>query len=298
MIELTGKRLTTKHLTLHLLEDADRAAIGALVSDPATTRPAGFLPVQRERADAFWRNLTEYRSAVGIYREGACIGYLRVNKYLPDEPEYRALSNVGIGFLLHPDHRRRGYATEAIEALCEHLLARFDCVWADYFIENVASAATLKRCGFSPVCEYEMTFRALGGEHKHLISTCRYRPPRLHGMRLAPAPFSMIERGEKTIELRLYDEKRRRLLPGDCIRFADSSDPARTLTATVRALHRFASFAELYESLPLLECGYTQETLAAASPRDMEKYYSPGEERAWGVVGIELEKPIPERRLL
>ncbi len=176
MIELTGTTLTTRRLALHLLEDADREAIAALVSDADTTRPAGFLPVKDEVFDAFWSNLTQYRSAVGIYRKGACIGYLRVNKYLPDEAEYRDLSNVSIGFLLHPDHRRRGYATEAIEGLCAHLLARFDCVWADYFIENTASAATLSRCGFSPVCEYEMTFRALGGEKKRLISTCRPRP--------------------------------------------------------------------------------------------------------------------------
>ena len=35
-----------------------------------------------------------------------------------------------------------------------------------------------------------------------------------HEMRLDPAPFRMIKRGEKTIELRLYDEKRRKIAVG------------------------------------------------------------------------------------
>ena len=35
-----------------------------------------------------------------------------------------------------------------------------------------------------------------------------------HVMRLAPSPFEMIEAGTKTIELRLFDEKRRNLHVG------------------------------------------------------------------------------------
>ena len=36
----------------------------------------------------------------------------------------------------------------------------------------------------------------------------------------------------------------------------------------------FASFDALYQNLPLLECGYTEETIRTASPSDMEAYYS------------------------
>ena len=35
-------------------------------------------------------------------------------------------------------------------------------------------------------------------------------------------------------------------------------------------------------------CGYAPEELAAASPRDMDKYYAPEDQKKWGVVGIEL----------
>ena len=45
---------------------------------------------------------------------------------------------------------------------------------------------------------------------------------------------------------------------------------------------------ELYAALPLTACGYAPEELAAASPRDMDKYYAPEDQKKWGVVGIEL----------
>ncbi|MCD8161197.1 MAG: DUF3850 domain-containing protein [Clostridiales bacterium] len=109
-----------------------------------------------------------------------------------------------------------------------------------------------------------------------------------HTMKLNPTPFAQIKSGAKTIELRLYDEKRRQIAVGDTIRFTSTADPSQTITARVEALYPFPSFGELYRSLPLLRCGYTAETVGRASPADMERYYSKAEERRCGVVGIEL----------
>lgn len=110
----------------------------------------------------------------------------------------------------------------------------------------------------------------------------------LHKMNLHPAPFSLIESGLKTIELRLYDEKRRQIGVGDTICFTCTDDPARTLTATVTALHRFPDFAALYAALPLERCGYRPEELATASPEDMNLYYTTEQQARYGVVGIEI----------
>lgn len=109
-----------------------------------------------------------------------------------------------------------------------------------------------------------------------------------HQMKLDTAPFAMIRSGKKTIELRLYDGKRRRIRPGDRIVFTCRGS-GETLTARVRGLHIFASFADLYRSLPLGSCGYTGETLPGAGPADMERYYSPEDQKRYGVLGIELE---------
>ena len=108
-----------------------------------------------------------------------------------------------------------------------------------------------------------------------------------HEMKLHPAPFEKIKRGEKTIELRLLDEKRRLIKEGDTITFTNTADGEK-LSATVRKLHCFDSFEELYKTLPLLQCGYTPEDVGNAHPSDMEQYYSAEEQKKYGVVGIEL----------
>ena len=109
-------------------------------------------------------------------------------------------------------------------------------------------------------------------------------------MKLNSAPFEMIKSGEKTIELRLFDEKRQQLKVGDKIVFTDTTT-GETLNTTVVKLHRFDSFEELYKSLPLLKCGYTTENVDNANSSDMEEYYSVEEQRKHGVVGIELCRP-------
>ncbi len=116
--------------------------------------------------------------------------------------------------------------------------------------------------------------------------TDHYAPP-VHEMKLNPGPFAMIRSGQKTIELRLLDEKRQRIREGDEIVFTETESGER-MRATVKKLHRFDNFEVLYRSLPLLRCGYTRENVAAAKPSDMEEYYSLEEQKKYGVVGIEL----------
>ena len=142
---------------------------------------------------------------------------------------------------------------------------------------NIPAYKTYLKAGFSVVGEAQMY-----GNDYYLMEKVIS-----HEMKLHPSPFDMIKAGEKTIELRLYDEKRQLLQPGDEIVFTNTKtgEPLRT---TVVKLHRFASFAELYRNLPLLQCGYTAADIATASPRDMEQYYSTEKQCQYGVVGIEL----------
>ena len=110
-----------------------------------------------------------------------------------------------------------------------------------------------------------------------------------HQMNLNAAPFEMIEQGTKTIELRLWDEKRSLIKVGDEILFVHTKDSTRTLRTRVKALHLFSSFEELYRTLPLTKCGYTEEDVATADPSDMDCYYSKEKQAQYGVVGIEIE---------
>ena len=79
-----------------------------------------------------------------------------------------------------------------------------------------------------------------------------------HKMNLNPEPFAMIRSGQKTIELRLNEEKRQKINVGDSIEF-NQIETGEKLTAEVIAIHRFDSFAELYQKLPLLKCGFILE---------------------------------------
>ncbi len=108
-------------------------------------------------------------------------------------------------------------------------------------------------------------------------------------MKLHTSPFAMIASGEKTIELRLYDEKRRQISVGDTIRFSDKNDASKTLLTKVKELFVFDSFDELYKLLPLTECGYTADSVRTASPEDMREYYTPEQEKKYGVLGIRIE---------
>ncbi len=110
-----------------------------------------------------------------------------------------------------------------------------------------------------------------------------------HYMHLNNEPFSQIAKGTKTIELRLYDEKRKKISVGDLIIFTNSSDDSAEIIAEVKALHIFDSFEELYSALPLDKCGYDTDNIANASAEDMSLYYTHEEQAEYGVVGIEVE---------
>lgn len=108
-----------------------------------------------------------------------------------------------------------------------------------------------------------------------------------HYMKLHAEPFEMIKSGRKTIELRLWDEKRQKIKIGDTVVFTNTISGEK-LKATVLNLYCFDSYEELYKELPLLKCGYTEDDIDTAQASDMEAYYSADEQAKYGVVGIEI----------
>ena len=108
-----------------------------------------------------------------------------------------------------------------------------------------------------------------------------------HSMQLQPSPFEMIRNGTKTIELRLYDEKRKKIQVGDIIEFTNT-ESREVLQVKVLGLFVFDSFESLYSQLPLPECGYTKDDIDNASPDDMDAYYPKELQQKYGVVGIRI----------
>ena len=106
-----------------------------------------------------------------------------------------------------------------------------------------------------------------------------------HRMKLWHDSFVKIREGTKTVEMRLYDEKRSAINVDDAITFEDA-DSGETLTCSVLALHRYPSFAELYANHDKISIGYGEDE--TADPSDMLLYYSEEEIERYGAVGIEL----------
>ena len=108
-------------------------------------------------------------------------------------------------------------------------------------------------------------------------------------MKLKKEPFEMIKSGKKIYELRLYDEKRKKLKIGDTVEFEKVDGLGETLSVKVVDLIKFNSFIDLYAHLSPLEIGYTEENYHKANPLDMMKYYSLEEEKEFGVVAIKIK---------
>lgn len=107
-----------------------------------------------------------------------------------------------------------------------------------------------------------------------------------HQLRLATEPFDVIVSGNKTIESRLYDEKRQKIQIGDQIIFTNREDPSQTATVKVAGLQRHATFRDLFlQNDPRKFGGESVEGLES----QINKFYSLHDQRQNGIVGIEFE---------
>lgn len=106
-------------------------------------------------------------------------------------------------------------------------------------------------------------------------------------MHLNDFPFEQMRRGEKTVEIRLCDEKRSKIHKGDIILFY-RMDGEECIRSRVKALHHAQTFAEFFEMPDML----AMAGFADMSPVDavdcMHQYYTEEQELQYGILGIEL----------
>lgn len=99
-------------------------------------------------------------------------------------------------------------------------------------------------------------------------------------------PFNDIINHQKTIEARLYDEKRQILRPGDVITYINRDDPEQTVSVIVVGLLWYSTFTDLYShNDPEKFGGASAEILDS----QVERLYSMEEQLKNGVIGIEFE---------
>lgn len=105
-------------------------------------------------------------------------------------------------------------------------------------------------------------------------------------MKLQTGPFVLIQNGRKTIELRLFDEKRQAIKIGDEIEFAQIDDPKQKLLVQVTELLQYDSFEDLFNDVPPEETGSDSKE----DWKIMRTYYSEEDENKFGVVGIRFKR--------
>jgi ASC-1-like (ASCH) protein len=106
-------------------------------------------------------------------------------------------------------------------------------------------------------------------------------------MKLSKIPFDKIVAGTKSIESRLFDDKRKLINIGDIIEFTENEDSTKKITMKVKALYRYGTFVELFSDFsPILFGGESKEFLLT----EIEQFYSREDQTKFGVVGIKIEK--------
>ena len=105
----------------------------------------------------------------------------------------------------------------------------------------------------------------------------------LHKMKLKESPFERIKNGTKTVEFRLYDEKRKLIKIGDQIEFKKLPELEEKILVNVLDLYREESFEKLFRKLIDDEKEVQRKTQA------MKEFYSDEEEKKYGVVGIKIK---------
>ena len=146
--------ITTPRLTLRAFKESDLESCLDIVCDKRVSATY-MLPDFPERAAAaklFDRLKTlsegEDRFVYAIALEDTLIGFL-------NEVDISG-GSVEVGYVVHPDHWNKGYATEALKAVVEELFRLgFTAVRAGYFEGNHASRRVMEKAGMTPTGETE-----------------------------------------------------------------------------------------------------------------------------------------------
>lgn len=110
-----------------------------------------------------------------------------------------------------------------------------------------------------------------------------------HNMKLYTEPFTLIREGNKNIEVRLNDEKRKEIQIGDEIIFSNYDNPNEQIKVKVVNLSKFNTFSELYSSFPNEKFGHKKEITLEKQIENIKKIYSEEKEKKYGVLGIHIK---------
>lgn len=107
----------------------------------------------------------------------------------------------------------------------------------------------------------------------------------IYEMKLTNKYYNYILDGTKRIELRLYDEKRRKIKIGDKIKFINKDNLNKYFYVKVIGILRYDTFDDLFNDFDisiLASNNISKDELKI----DLEKFYSKEKQEKYGVVGL------------
>jgi ASC-1-like (ASCH) protein len=109
-----------------------------------------------------------------------------------------------------------------------------------------------------------------------------------HPMGLYGEYFDSIKKGKKKVEVRLNDEKRRRIKVGDTIEFIRVPEQNESIKVEVTELRQYESFLAMYEDISFkdFDCkGWTMKEMIEGT----YEIYTPEQEKKWGTLAISIK---------
>ena len=148
------QKMQTPRLCLRPMRDTDDAVLADLFMHEEVGKTY-MVPefASREEAVALGQRIRtlsqqEDRLIYGVYLEDRLIGM--TNEVLQKDRK------IEFGYVIHPEHKNRGYATETLTAMIALAFSLgFTTVMAGAFEENRASMRVMEKSGMTPTGEFE-----------------------------------------------------------------------------------------------------------------------------------------------
>ena len=110
----------------------------------------------------------------------------------------------------------------------------------------------------------------------------------MHEMKLQEEYYDYILNGTKRIEIRLYDEKRRKVKLGDTIKFLKEPNLDESFNAKVIGLLRYNTLEDIFKDFDISILA-DQSMTKGELLKVLEKFYSKDKQEEYGVLGIRIE---------
>ena len=155
MVTTRSLTLRTPRLVLQPMEEKDFDGMHALLTNQQIAKTF-LLPdypdvaaVQKTFARYMELSANPERFVYGIFLQDAIIGFLNQVEIVDQ--------TIELGYVIHPDHHCKGYATEALAAAMEELFKMgYTTVKTGAFEDNAASIRVMQKCGMTLTEETEI----------------------------------------------------------------------------------------------------------------------------------------------